>query len=258
MWPIEAVILAVGALTYAGYELYTHWDEVGEQWHDVWHSMVADVNDLIDSINRIPFVKIPHIGTRGGASGSWGALGGGFGTKGASGSWGALGGGKNSLLDTIAGLENSGDNAVSRAGAIGKYQIMPNTARQYGLDPSKLYNPAYNEMAATTILNDLQKKYGGDTDAILAAYNGGPGRANQFLASGRNVAALPSETQNYLAHAHALEGQAAGGGAVGGTSGAVTVLVDFRNAPRGMKTDVQTKGNVIANTKIGFAVEGQM
>ena len=95
------------------------------------------------------------------------------------------------------------DDTVSYAGAIGKYQIMPGTARQYGFDPARLKEPAYNAHVAETILDDLSDRYrlkdgSVDVDAVLVAYNAGPGRANKWLASGRDLARLPDQTVQYL------------------------------------------------------------
>ncbi len=193
-----------------------------------------------------------------GSSGSWGG--------GASGFWGdketpaskdAKGPSREKLLDLVRRLEGSGDNAVSPKGAIGRYQIMPGTARQYGLDPAKLYDPAYNKMAASTILDDLNKRYNGDTDAILAGYNGGPGRANAFLKSGRDPSVLPVETQNYLNRAHGMTGDGSQG--VGGNpapgGGSVKVEVSFVNAPPGMRANVKPSGSVTADTKIAYSLQ---
>jgi hypothetical protein len=108
-------------------------------------------------------------------------------------------------LTLVRQLEGSGDKAVSPAGAIGRYQIMPGTARQYGFDPARLIDPGYNATVAGAVLGDLQKRYRGDLDAMLVAYNAGPGRADKWLAGGRHLTGLPLETQKYLAHAHCLE-----------------------------------------------------
>lgn len=108
------------------------------------------------------------------------------------------------ILPLVRGLEASGDDAISPAGAIGRYQIMPGTARQYGFDPAKLTDPAYNEKVARVVLADLSRRFHGDTEAVLIAYNAGPGRAMKFLADGRDTAELPKETQNYLTHAGKL------------------------------------------------------
>jgi len=281
---ITGITLGVLGLAFVGYELVTHWEEVKNQWGDIWKSMAEGVNGLIESLNRVPFVNIPKIDTRHGASGSWdNPSGGNFGGKGASGSWGGPASlssvASPDLLGLVKNLEGSGDNAISKAGAIGTYQIMPDTARQFGFDPTKLNDPIYSEKVARTILGDLSKKYPGDLDAILTGYNAGPGRADTFLRSGRNAALLPKETQGYLARARALisgtgpavatpyspvpgafpniarNGSAGAAGApYAQGSGAIIVTVNFENAPRGMKTTTQTKGNVIANTKIGFAM----
>jgi hypothetical protein len=108
------------------------------------------------------------------------------------------------LLPLIAHLETAGhddpDNAVSHAGALGRYQIMPGTARHYGFDPARLSDPKYSEQAAGTILNDLWRRYRGDASAVLVAYNAGPGRADKWLATGKR-GGLPSETQGYLSKA---------------------------------------------------------
>ena len=183
------------------------------------------------------------------------------------------------MLELIRKVENSGDNAVSPKGAIGRYQIMPNTAIQYGFDPKKLTNPAYNETVAMAIYKDLFKRYNGDSGAILAGWDGGPGAANTLLA--RGTSALLPETQNYLNKAHGIMEQMeqeagimgqtgpavetpysapseAGGNQViaqnGPGAGSVTVLISFENAPRGMKTKTETNGLIIANTKISYAM----
>lgn len=121
---------------------------------------------------------------------------------------GQLGGafGDSALLSIVRRSEASGDSAVSRAGAIGRYQIMPGTARQYGFDPARLTDPAYNETAAKAILADLVRRYHGNTAEVLAAYNAGPGRADRFRAAGDNPAVLPRETQQYIDRAQHMQG----------------------------------------------------
>lgn len=101
------------------------------------------------------------------------------------------------LLGLVRKLEGSGDTAVSPTGAIGRYQIEPGTAEQYGADPSELYEPAYNKQVAKAILADLIKKYHGNVDEILAAYNGGQRRGNYLRDTG-DQSGLPNETQGYL------------------------------------------------------------
>lgn len=106
------------------------------------------------------------------------------------------------MLPMIRRAENSGDAAVSPAGAIGRYQIMPATARSLGFDPDKLTDPDYNEKAARAVLGDLIKQHGiDDTKAILAGYNASPGAVNRWKAAGRDDSTLPFETQHYIARA---------------------------------------------------------
>lgn len=109
------------------------------------------------------------------------------------------------LLPQIRGLESGGlknpDAAISPTGAVGRYQIQPGTAKQYGFDPTKLHDPQYNEMVARAVLTDLSKRFNGDTEAVLVAYNAGPGRAMEFQRDGRNTSKLPYETQGYLTKA---------------------------------------------------------
>lgn len=108
------------------------------------------------------------------------------------------------LLPVVAHAENSGDTAVSPKGAIGKYQIMPATARGLGVDPNTLTDPQVNEGAARSLLGELNTRYKGDRDAILAAYNAGPKAADAFLAAGRDASVLPRETRNYLTRANSF------------------------------------------------------
>ena len=90
--------------------------------------------------------------------------------------------------------------AVSPKGAMGLMQIMPDTwsglRSRYGLgaDP---FDPHDNILAGAAYLRELHDRYG--TAGFLAAYNAGPGRYEDHLASGRP---LPAETQAYVAALH--------------------------------------------------------
>ena len=88
--------------------------------------------------------------------------------------------------------------AVSPAGALGLMQIMPDTwaelrARyRLGSDP---FDPHDNIIAGTAYLREMLDRYG-TVPAMLAAYNAGPARYDEHLATGR---ALPAETRAYVA-----------------------------------------------------------
>lgn len=87
--------------------------------------------------------------------------------------------------------------AVSSAGAMGLMQLMPGTwARQrarfgLGADP---FDPRDNIMAGTSYLREMYDSYG--ATGMLAAYNAGPGRYEQWRDDGRP---LPAETRVYVA-----------------------------------------------------------
>ena len=87
--------------------------------------------------------------------------------------------------------------AVSPKGAMGLMQIMPDTwsglRSRYGLGPNP-FDPHDNIVAGAAYLRELHDRYG--TAGFLAAYNAGPGRYEDHLASGRP---LPAETQAYVA-----------------------------------------------------------
>lgn len=83
------------------------------------------------------------------------------------------------LLDAVAQAESGGKNGlVSKSGARGVYQLMPNTARWLGVDPD---NPAQAREGARRYLEMLERHYQGDTDKALAAYNGGQGHIDQIV-----------------------------------------------------------------------------
>jgi soluble lytic murein transglycosylase-like protein len=87
--------------------------------------------------------------------------------------------------------------AVSSAGAMGLMQLMPGTwARQrarfdLGSDP---FDPRDNIMAGTSYLREMYDSYG--AMGMLAAYNAGPGRYEDWRDRGRP---LPAETRAYVA-----------------------------------------------------------
>ena len=100
-------------------------------------------------------------------------------------------------IRAVMQAESVGDvHATSPVGAMGLMQIMPDTwtelRRRYHLgdDP---YDPHDNIMAGVAYLQELRDRYG--SPGFLAAYNAGPARWEDHLATGRP---LPAETRAYL------------------------------------------------------------
>ncbi len=103
-----------------------------------------------------------------------------------------------SWINVIMQAESRGAvRAVSPKGAMGLMQIMPDTwsglRSRYGLGPNP-FDPHDNILAGAAYLRELHDRFG--TAGFLAAYNAGPGRYEDHLASGRP---LPAETQAYVA-----------------------------------------------------------
>jgi hypothetical protein len=83
--------------------------------------------------------------------------------------------------------------AVSRKGAEGIAQFMPQTADWHGLsDP---FDPIAALRHSASYLRELRDRFG-NLGLAAAGYNAGPARVSAWLAGTR---ALPSETRNYVA-----------------------------------------------------------
>ncbi|GFE97662.1 lytic transglycosylase domain-containing protein [Gluconobacter sp. Gdi] len=103
-----------------------------------------------------------------------------------------------SWIAAVLHAESRGDaRAVSSAGAMGLMQVMPGTwaslrtSLGLGEDP---FDPHDNILAGATYLRWMRDRYG--EAGFLAAYNAGPARYDEHLATGRP---LPAETRNYVA-----------------------------------------------------------
>lgn len=101
-------------------------------------------------------------------------------------------------IRAVMRVESHGDvRAISPKGAMGLMQIMPATwgdlRTRHGLggDP---FDPHDNIMAGAAYLHEMHDRYG--SPGFLAAYNAGPGRYEEYRATGRP---LPAETRAYVA-----------------------------------------------------------
>jgi soluble lytic murein transglycosylase-like protein len=107
------------------------------------------------------------------------------------------------LLQALIATESGFDSgAVSPKGAVGLMQVLPETARRYGLRDEKkasvekkLTDPGINIATGTRYLHDLIKMFPGKLNLALAAYNAGEGAV---VRAGNQVPNF-RETQNYVA-----------------------------------------------------------
>ena len=103
------------------------------------------------------------------------------------------------LVRGIMEAESGGKaNALGKAGEVGPMQLMPSTAKMLGV--KDINNPEENIAAGTKYINQMLKKYGGDQEKALAAYNAGPGRMDGLLKKygPEWKAHLPSTTKAYI------------------------------------------------------------
>lgn len=97
------------------------------------------------------------------------------------------------LVLAVIHVESGYDaEAISKAGAVGLMQLMPATAKRYGVIDRK--NPRQNAAAGAQYLSDLLKLFGFDIKLALAAYNAGEGAVKKY---GNQIPPYP-ETQKYV------------------------------------------------------------
>jgi hypothetical protein len=118
-------------------------------------------------------------------------------------------------IRAVMRAESFGDvRAISPKGAVGLMQIMPETwaglRQRYRLGANP-YDAHDNIIAGAAYLRELHDRYG--IPGFLAAYNAGPARWEDHLATGRP---LPAETRAYLTRLAPI---------VGGSSADDTVIL---------------------------------
>jgi len=107
------------------------------------------------------------------------------------------------LIKAVALVESGFDpHAVSPKGARGLMQLMPVTAKQYGVTDA--FDPLQNLRAGSTHLRHLLDQFDGDLTLALAAYNAGAGTV-------RRHGGVPEyeETHEYLRRVKARMGSGA-------------------------------------------------
>jgi len=97
------------------------------------------------------------------------------------------------LVRAVLVVESGGDpKALSPRGARGLMQLMPETAKRYGV--SNVFDPQQNISAGSRYLRDLSDRYRNDLQLVLAAYNAGPTAVDQH---GGSIPPL-KETLDYV------------------------------------------------------------
>lgn len=98
-----------------------------------------------------------------------------------------------SLLHAVVTAESAYDpDAISRAGAVGLMQLMPETARRYGVKNRR--NPSDNLSGGTRYLRDLLIMFNNDLALALAAFNAGE---NAVKDNGNQIPPY-AETRKYV------------------------------------------------------------
>jgi soluble lytic murein transglycosylase-like protein len=102
------------------------------------------------------------------------------------------------LVKAVIQVESNYDHrVVSKAGAIGLMQLMPDTAERFGVGSA--YEPAQNIEGGVKYLKYLLKLFNSNTKLALAAYNAGEGTVARAKGIPKYV-----ETQNYVRKVLAL------------------------------------------------------
>lgn len=111
------------------------------------------------------------------------------------------------LIPVIESKYTPGAN--SNKGASGIWQLMPATAKRFGISTSQRYQLAPSTTAALTYFKALHQKFG-SWELAIAAYNAGEGRIQQALnkkpgCTNVQQLSLPQETKQYVQRFYMLE-----------------------------------------------------
>ena len=97
------------------------------------------------------------------------------------------------LVRAVVQVESAfNPRAISRVGAMGLMQLMPATAREFGV--LNAFDPVENIRGGVAYLRQLLDRYSNNEELALAAYNAGPGAVDKH-----NQTVPPyRETKNYV------------------------------------------------------------
>lgn len=109
-------------------------------------------------------------------------------------------GATNPAQAAIVQTESGGNpNAVSRKGALGAWQVMPNTNANpgFGVTPARDNSREELNRVGRDYYEAMNQRYGSPTLGAIA-YNMGPGATDTWLKNGGQWEKLPQETRNYV------------------------------------------------------------
>jgi hypothetical protein len=115
------------------------------------------------------------------------------------------------LYAAVEKIESGGRaDAVSPKGARGPMQTMPGTLTDPGFGVRPAQNNSTEELrrVGQDYLMAMLRKYNGNLDHALAAYNWGPTNADKWITAGADPAKLPKETRGYIPKVKAELGMA--------------------------------------------------
>jgi soluble lytic murein transglycosylase-like protein len=96
------------------------------------------------------------------------------------------------LVKAVIAAESAFDpRAVSKAGALGLMQLMPQTAREMRV--GDVFDPRTNIFGGTRYLRLMANRFAGDVRRTAAAYNAGP----EAVERSRDIPNIP-ETRTYV------------------------------------------------------------
>ncbi|MCC6715804.1 MAG: lytic transglycosylase domain-containing protein [Gammaproteobacteria bacterium] len=145
-------------------------------------------------------------------------------------------------------------DAISRAGAVGLMQLMPETGRRYGV--SNRYDPVQNVHGGTRYLRDLMDMFSNNVVLAVAGYNAGENAVIQY---GRKIPPY-AETQEYVRRVvqyfkqYADEGIGRKTGASAATPVRASVLTPIAPAPANTAVTAATTRTRTVGSEDGTAV----
>jgi phage regulator Rha-like protein len=146
------------------------------------------------------------------------------------------------LVKAVIAAESGGNPfSLSPAGAAGLMQLMPDTAKRFGV--SNRYDALQNALGGSAYLAFLLKRYGGDETKAIAAYNAGEGNVDKY-------GGIPpfKETQDFTAKVlKNLRQQRMSG----------SLDININGAPAGTRVEPKGGKALSLNTRVGYRSLGR-